>query len=121
MKKIIKKQKTIIQVARVLATIIGSRDVVDLLKNPILKANSQSVVLSFKDVEFISRSAAHELLLLKETVRQKNKELVFENTNKDITEMLRVVAANRALPKMGKPEFKVERVDIKSLLKEMVV
>src|SRR3989344_5418710 len=107
LKNVMKKEpKTVIEVARVLAHIVGSRDVVDLLKAPILKSDNRVVVLDFSSVEFISRSAAHELLLIKEELHQKNKELSFENTNKDITEMLRIVAANRALPKTEKPQFK---------------
>ncbi len=112
-----KELTTIIQIAKVLAPIVGSRDVVDLLRTPALNSSTKLVVLSFQDVEFISRSAAHELLLIKEELRLKNKELIFDNTNKDITEMLRVVAANRALPKTEKPKFTAEKIDINSLLK----
>gem|GEM_PF-1190237 len=119
--KIMKKDlKTVIKVAKVLATIIGSRDVIDLLKPLILQSENKSVFLDFQDVEFISRSAAHELLLIKEEMRTKNKELFFESTNKDITAMLRVVAANRALPKFARPEFKPERTDIDSLREKIV-
>lgn len=122
LKNVMKKEpKTVIEVAKVLAPIVGSRDVVDLLKTPILKADTKSVVLDFNSVEFISRSAAHELLLIKEELHQKNKELSFEDTNKDITEMLRVVAANRALPKTEKPQFKAEKTDINSLREELPV
>ena len=55
------------------------------------------------------------------SARIKNKELSFENTNKDISEMLRVVAANRALPKTERPEFKPEKTDINSLREEIAV
>jgi len=116
-----KEPKTVIEVAKVLAPIVGSRDVVDLLKAPIIKSDSRIVVLDFSYVEFISRSAAHELLLIKEELHQKDKELSFENVNKDITEMLRVVAANRALPKTEKPQFKAEKTDINSLREELPV
>lgn len=115
-----KDQKTVIKVAKKLATIIGSRDVIDLLKSNILSSDFESVVLDFQDVEFISRSAAHELLLIKEEARRKKKELSFDNINKDITEMLRVVAANRAVPKSESPIFKPEKTDIKSLRDEVI-
>lgn len=115
----VKDQKTVINVAKTLATIISSRDVIDLLKSMILSSESASVVLDFKDVEFISRSAAHELLLIKEAVRSNKKELSFENPNKDIAEMLRVVAANRAMPKSDRPDFKPEKTDINSLREEV--
>ena len=104
-----------------MATKISSRDIVDLLKDRILELHSSSVVLDFSDVQFISRSAAHELLLIKETFRLSNKELIFENANADVTEMLRIVAANRALPKSEKPEFNAERIDINTFLKEIRV
>ncbi len=112
-----KEQKTIIQIEKILAPIIGSRDVIDSLREIILKADTTSVVLNFKNVEFISRSAAHELLLLQQEMHHKGKELSFEDANSDITAMLRVIAANRALPKSKKPTFDAEEVDIDSLSK----
>lgn len=106
-----------IQVAKLIAPIIGSRDVVDLLKPHIFKQKETSIVLDFSNVEFLSRSAAHEFLLIKEDLyHDQQKKLSFENTNKFVTEMLRVVAANRALPKEKTP-FYAEKIDIKSLLK----
>jgi len=110
------KSLKVIKIAEVLAPIMSSRDVVDKLLAPIRKTEIQSVVLDFTDVEFISRSAAHELLLLQEEFHQKHKELSFENANKDITQMIRIVAANRALPEHSKPTFKAERVSINSLI-----
>ena len=112
--------KNVISVANFLATIIGSRDVIDLLKPRILQIEDVSVILDFENVDFISRSAAHELLLIKEEVRSKNKELTFDNTNKDIAEMLRVVAANRALPKFERPNFNPEKTNIDSLMSNEV-
>jgi anti-anti-sigma regulatory factor len=114
-----KQLKTVIKVARVLAPVVGSRDVVDLLKPLILKADNKSVVLSFDDVEFISRSAAHELLLVQAEMHQEEKYLSFEDTNEEVAAMLRTVAANRALPKSDKPEFKPKKINIDSLLREV--
>lgn len=110
------KPLKIIKIAEVLAPIMSSRDVVDNLLAPIRKADIQSVVLDFTDVDFISRSAAHELLLLQEEFHQKRRELSFENTNSDISQMIRTVAANRALPEHPKPTFKAERMNINSLI-----
>ncbi|MDD5430904.1 MAG: STAS domain-containing protein [Candidatus Pacebacteria bacterium] len=115
-----KKSKVVIKIAKVLAPILGSRDIIDSLKSRVLESDVKSVVLDFKNVQFASRSAAHELLLIQEEVSQKNKELSFENTNDDITKMLRIVAANRALPKHEKPHFKPEKIDINSLRKEVL-
>lgn len=108
-----KEQKSTIKIAEVLATILSSRDLIDNLKIVILKADAKSVDLDFSKVEFISRSAAHALLVMKEDLRSHKKEAYFINANKDVENMLRTVAANRALPKK-KPEFNAERVDIKS-------
>lgn len=112
---------TVIEIARVLAPVVSSRDVVDLLKIQILESETRAVILDFKNVEFVSRSAAHELLVIKETAHQKNIEVSFENANKDVSEMLRIVAANRALPKAEKPRFEPEKTDIDSLREEVVV
>ena len=68
---------------------------------------------------FVSRSAAHELLAIKEDVQRKflkKKEIAFVNTNKDITEMFRIVAANRAVPKSQEPQFEPQHVTIQSLI-----
>lgn len=104
--------KITIKVAEVLATILSSRDLINNLKTAVLKADAKSVNLDFSEVEFISRSAAHALLIMKEDLRRR-KEVNFINANKDVENMLRIVAANRALPKK-KTEFRAERVDIKS-------
>ena len=115
-----KDSKTSIKVAKVLASIIGSRDVISVLKSHVFESDKPSVVLDFESIQFISRSAAHELLLFQEELRQKGKELVFDNTNKDIVDMLRIVAANRAVP-AKKSEFKPEKVDINSLREELAL
>jgi len=112
--------KTTIQVAIVLAKIVGSRDLADTLKEVILKAKTRLVNLDFSEVDFISRSAAHELLLIKEDLNRKilnKKEVNFINTKHDVTEMIRVVAANKAVPK-NRPTFKAEKININSLTKE---
>ncbi len=106
------ERKLTIKMAEVLATILSSRDLIDNLKIVVLKADAKSIDLDFSEVEFVSRSAAHALLVMKEDLRQRGKEICFINANKDIENMLRTVAANRALPKK-KPEFRAERFDAK--------
>lgn len=123
--KIYKDQdSTIVNVAELLATILSSRDVANVLETEIKKTGSKSVVLDFDNVKFISRSAAHSLLLLKDKLKNKfldKKDVSFINANKDVLEMLRIVAANRAYPKNEKPDFNPEKIDINSLLKETPV
>jgi len=115
---------TTINVSKLLAPIISSRDVADILEAEIKKTDAKSVFLDFTNIKFISRSAAHSLLLLKEKLESrvsKRKEMSFINPDNDVAEMFRAVAANRALPKKEKPEFNPEKINISSLLKEMVV
>lgn len=104
--------------ATLIAPVIHSRDAVELVRNVIEKTDAvTSVVLDFNEVEFISRSAAHELLVLKENLKQaKNTDIVFTNTNKDVNGMLRIVAANRAVPKHTIVSLPlIERTNIQAL------
>lgn len=115
------KERSTIDVAKELAPILASRDITAKLASLAAKAKSRLVDLDFGEVEFISRSAAHELLSLKNDFKNKwfkNKEVNFVNVNDSIKEMLRVVAANIAMPKSEKVEYKVERVNIDSLLRK---
>lgn len=108
--------KNTLKIAHILAPILSSRDIADTLKNIINQAPSANLVdLDFADVKFISRSAAHQLLVIKEDLRLNNRNIAFINTNDEVTEMLRIVAANRAVPKKAKPEFKAEKIDIETL------
>lgn len=117
----VKKTKTInIDVAKNLAPIIGSRDVVSSLKTTIEKAYAKAINLDFSAVEFVSRSAAHELLVLKEKLNKsffKKKAINFINASDNVTEMFRTVAANRALPKSKIEAAEIETIDVSYLSK----
>lgn len=117
----VKKTKTInIDVAKNLAPIVGSRDVVSSLKTTIEKAYAKAINLDFSAVEFVSRSAAHELLVLKEKFNKsffKKKAINFINASDNVTEMFRTVAANRALPKLKIEEAEIETIDVSCLSK----
>ena len=109
-----------IDVANRIASIVSSRDVINNLKNEISKLRPKIVLLDFSNVQFVSRSAAHELLSLKEDLKRKvfkKKKVEFINTNEDVKKMLRIVAMNKAVPEKSKPEFEAETVSIDSLLK----
>jgi len=113
---------TTINVSKLLAPIISSRDIASILEDKIKTTDTESVLLDFTNIKFISRSAAHSLLLLKAKLESKisnRKEISFTNADNDVAEMFRVVAANRALPKKEKPEFNPEKINISSLLKEV--
>ena len=117
-----KEPKTVIDVAKNLAEVVASRDITDILKPLIENTDTRLVDLDFKNTSAISRSAAHELLLIKEDLARAiawKKEISFINTNKDIESMLRVIAANRALPKTEKATPKIQKTDLKSLLREV--
>jgi anti-anti-sigma regulatory factor len=111
------KQKfTRINIAEKIASILSSRDAIRNLDEPIQKAKTDLVKLDFVEIDFVSRSAAHELLLLKEKFDRQSKSIFFINANQDVSKMLRIVAANRALPLQKSTEFNVPIVNIKSLI-----
>lgn len=108
-------KKYTIKIAQVVAPIVGSRDIVHSLAAIIKKSRSSVVDLDFEHVNFISRSAAHEFLLLKEKFQQqKNIRLSFSHADENVANMLRVVASNRAVPK-STPVLKIEKVSLRKL------
>ncbi|MEK7496899.1 MAG: STAS domain-containing protein [Patescibacteria group bacterium] len=110
--------KLTIDVATRVAPILGSRDILEVLKNQIVDSKANAVELDFSIVNFISRSAAHELLKVKDEVEHQNKQVSFVNTNLEVQNMIRTVAANRILPRERNIDFKPKLVDINSLFKE---
>lgn len=46
----------------------------------------------------------------------KKKEVRFTNTNDEVKKMLRIVAANKAMPEAPKPKILLEKISIQSLL-----
>jgi len=113
----LKIKKITIDVAKNLATIINSRDIVFSLKRVIAKSWTKAIDLDFNNVEFVSRSAAHELLLLRDSLNSRffmRKEINFVNANNDVTNMLRIVAASRVAPK-PKEESHIQKTDIDHL------
>jgi len=94
--------KEVIKIARKISNIISSRDVLSILRNEIKKSAANVVILDFADVQFISRSAAHELIELQQMLAEeiRFREIVLSNTSPDVSAMLRTVAANRVLPKI---------------------
>lgn len=113
MKRVINKN---INVANVVAPILGSRDIIGDLKKMIIKTRAKRVDLNFKKVQFISRSAAHELLKIKEELFYKyKKEIRFINAEESVEQMLRVVASSRAIPQREIPKLEMEVISICSL------
>ena len=90
------------------------------LKKTIEKAHAKAINLDFSAVEFVSRSATHELLVLKEKLNKsffKKKMITFINASDNVTEMFRTVAANRALPKSKIEAAEIETIDVSYLSK----
>ena len=83
----ITRKTAIIDVAKVVAPVIGSRDVVKHLEQNMDVA--EHIILDFENVEFISRSAAHSLLSYKK--RHPNKTIKFINMNLSVSKMLEIV------------------------------
>lgn len=109
---------TIIDIAETIAPIISSRDIISILKNDIAKMRTEKIDLDFSKVDFVSRSASHELLSLKEELKRKtfkSKEVNFVNANDDVKKMFRTVAANKAIPEKSKPKFEAKVVSVNSL------
>lgn len=109
----------VINIADIVAPIVSSRDIAANLEKNIANSLAERVVLDFSKVKFISRSAAHQLLMIKEQFQhaQPKKEVVFENTNEDVKEMFRIIAANRAVPESKKPTFNAEKISMSALIK----
>lgn len=108
---------TVLDIAKIAAPIIGSRDVAHNLRKSIMRSRSYNILLDFKSVDFISRSAAHELLSLKEILRHNflfKKEIVFVNVNESVTQMLKAVATSRILPKTQE-ELHIKKIEVDSL------
>ena len=111
--------KLTIDVANRIAPTLGSRDVVDIFRSWVAKSKANAIDIDFSGVDFISRSAAHELLIIKDELEKKNRKVEFINANQDVFAMIRTIAANMILPRERKIDFKVERTDIQSLLNEV--
>lgn len=111
------KTNTPINVASIVAPVLASRDVISTLKQVILETANKQVELDFAQVEFVSRSAAHELLLLKESLAaQDNKKAIeFMNANDEVARMLRTVASNRAVPKAAEDTSAIKTISIEDI------
>jgi hypothetical protein len=86
--------------ATTVAPIVASRDAVATLEKKISQSSANSIQVNLENVDFISRSAAHELLQVKESLASHTpkKTIEFTNANDTVATMIRVVASNRAMP-----------------------
>ena len=105
-------QKTIKLIDIVPTKMISSRDIVATFLPIIKKYSKHNIVLNFSKIQFISRSAAHEILRLK----SKYQNIVLENATSEVAGILRTVAASMALPKDTTSKFKPKKTTLKALL-----
>lgn len=97
-----------IDLGKEIAPVLSSRELVRELEK---KIAGRKVILDFKNVEFISHSFAHELLMYK--LRNQNIELV--NMNPSVAKMLKVVEQHLK-GKKEHPEVKIIRESILSII-----
>lgn len=113
-------EKAIIYIAETVAPIVSSRDIAANLEQNVAQFSAVRVYLDFANVEFVSRSAAHQLMELKESFQHKEpkKEIVFDfdNANKDVRQMFRIIASNRVAPE-HKPRTEPIKTTLDSLLR----
>jgi anti-anti-sigma regulatory factor len=117
-----KKIDNTILIAKEIARVVSSRDLVYNIKKEIERKKTKDIYLDFLNVEFISRSAAHEFILLQNELKNKlfsKKYINFVNVNDSVREMLRMVAANIVMPNKNKPILNLERTDIQTLIKNI--
>lgn len=107
----------VINIAEVIAPIVASRDAVTTLRDKINQAQEAVIQLDMRQIQFISRAAAHEFLVMKEALAyQEPKKIVeFINPNQSVATMLRTVAANRAVPKKRAALPAIKKVSIEEL------
>ncbi len=106
---------------KIIAPIISSRDSINRLEVIIKRTVFKEVELDFTDIQFISRSATHELLLMKERLANRlflKKSIVFLNMNVDVFNMIRIVAANRVAPKKHTDDQKSKIVSVEQFLSQ---
>ena len=113
-----KKIPTIL-VKDIIGKAISSREVIiEILEKELAKMKSSLVHVNFKDVEFISRSAAHELIRVKEQLEHvKKKNIEFIKLSEDVAQMIRLVAASKAYSKPEIKNFKPKKVNLKDLMR----
>lgn len=107
-----------IKIAKEISEIISSRDVSNILKKEIDRTPTYEVQLDFDNVQFVSRSAAHELIELQQLFAERSApiKVFFINTNPSVANMFRTVAANRVLPiKDTHPQSLPKKISINEL------
>jgi len=109
----------VLDIEKIIAPIVSSRDSINRLEGIIRRMRSNNIELDFSNIDFISRAATHELLLMKERLLYRlffKKVITFINMNIDVFNMIRIVAANRVAPKEHIDDQELEIVSVEQLL-----
>lgn len=92
-----------INIAKEVSNLVMTRDSIKLVFDKINHyfTNKQAIQVSldFKEVDFISRAAAHELCYNIKAFQNKQTNIVFKNMKEDLTEMIDVVKKSSSKPK----------------------
>lgn len=97
------RRMRVVNVAKMIAPIVGSRDFVNSLLMKIDKKDK--VVLDFKNVEFLSRSAAHELL---KYMNMNPNKIYLRNLSPSVRTMLELVESQSKKENEGQPTYELE-------------
>ncbi|MBU1019149.1 MAG: hypothetical protein ABII07_01445 [Patescibacteria group bacterium] len=101
--------KTIKLIDLLKVSTLSSRRAIKYIFDEFKPNKKDLIVLDFEGIDFMSRSAAHELLCYKEKLS-----LEFSNMSNSPAEVLRAVAASRAYPKPIE-SFKAKRISASTL------
>ena len=109
-----KKQTKKIKVADLISKTINSRDVVNLLEEEIKKQEISFIKLDFEGVEFISRSAAHALLMVIDRLESRGFSIELVNRGEDLFKMMKVVSKKNKTT-ISRKNIEYKKVDLESL------
>lgn len=90
---------------------VGSRDIVKCIARELAPYKKEEILLDFKGIEIISRSAADELI----NTKVKFSYLKFVNLNPELAKMLRLVAASKAVSENSDDPFSPKGTTLSSL------
>lgn len=106
-----------IELKSAIAPTLSSRDIVDVVEKLVDQNDQRRVVIDFSGVTFVSRSAADELLKLRDRYTRflSRKKLAFENVPADVAQILTLVKKQQSSTK--RPVRHLESVDIQEFIK----
>lgn len=110
-------KKKVLYLKTILAPTLGSRDVTSTLSRVLTWQKEKHIELDFSDIDFISRSAAHELLLLRFKLQRRifrKKTIKFVNFKDNVRQVLETVHIswlNIRKKKPSLPHLHIDRVD----------